>query len=169
MLDLNAIRKRHEAATEEPWHRHEEAIHAKFSGSDGRVQHYIVAETISHTTIDTTRQYANAEFIAHARRDIPALLRIAEAAKNVAAWTPLDDDLEQCRFCYGPAKPQSGDDAYHNEGCPFAALESALAGPDPSGKEIDDEPAVNVTDIYQPPYEGPPPYYDPKSGRMRVD
>jgi len=73
-IDLAAIRARSDAATPGPWRAFHHATEAEVSyvGADG----HAVAEV---------RHVADAEFIAHARTDVPALLaRIAELEADLS-------------------------------------------------------------------------------------
>jgi hypothetical protein len=90
-IDLDAIAKRHQAATGGcmPWSVQEAKIRQGFRlVTQWRVVCDYIFDgpqvdvcVIAHHPDAQDRRAANAEFIAHAREDVPALLRIAEKAK----------------------------------------------------------------------------------------
>ena len=93
-LDLDATRARADAAREEPWTHHE----ARFDS--GRIrEHYVIAgDRIIAADLST----ANAEFIAHARQDVPALLALvdrltAERDAQAAALEHTRIDRDEAR------------------------------------------------------------------------
>lgn len=82
-LDLDAIRARAEAATEGPWHRVGKSIQADVPLSDDgpsttKWNTTVVCSVGAWGSGRPTEE--DAEFIAHARTDVPALLSIAQAA-----------------------------------------------------------------------------------------
>ena len=98
MLDLDAIEARAEAATPGPWHT--QVTTACFDVIQGGDRHtdnrYIAMMNVDSDPDGDFRDYsesnADAEFIAHAREDVPYLLervaaleKVAEAAKAVYA------------------------------------------------------------------------------------
>ena len=106
MLDLDAIEARAEAATEGPW-----------TSLDGR-SHIIHAEEgwIAMSNADRS-PYENADFIANARTDIPALVAELRAAREVVKaaqqrrakgapdhpiWRDFDATLAAYRAVVGP-------------------------------------------------------------------
>jgi hypothetical protein len=132
--ELEAIRKRCEAATPGPWseddgnifseelsaQRHE-AIVRRLAGSKephpdgglGQPMGFIASTTQEQPNFD-----ADADFIAHARTDVPKLLAIAGAAMRLAErGSPAG---YCCATFAASTKP------WHSPDCPWLALEKAL-------------------------------------------
>lgn len=76
--DLAAIRKRATAATAGPWYWGPE--HPEFSDVLGEADFVVSGETPLMQFEPSRNGAADAEFVAYARQDVPALLAIAEAA-----------------------------------------------------------------------------------------
>jgi hypothetical protein len=89
-MNLDEIRARAEAATEGPW----------YHGGDTRVSQQmfephelIVSPTYPIIEFQSGEQgVADAEFAAHAREDIPALLAEVERLRSAGAPLPLEPD-----------------------------------------------------------------------------
>jgi hypothetical protein len=88
-LDLDAIRARVDNATEGPWVAHSGYVETVPEFDLHRFD--IMGETISQSA-----ESRDAEFIAHARTDVPALLAEVERLRN-AACDLLDEGLRQKR------------------------------------------------------------------------
>lgn len=106
-LDLDAIKARAEAATEGPWRHVETAYGESVEVPDGEegAQLFIESHGITYAW-----NGANAEFIAHAREDVPALVAALEAvlaihhegvayADDVDEAIDVPDDYEH-HFCH---------------------------------------------------------------------
>ncbi|KKK47592.1 hypothetical protein LCGC14_3153620 [marine sediment metagenome] len=84
MFDPQAARERCEAATPEPWVAELDYVSALIPGKRpngeiiGRLQPSI------SDLFSREQEYANAEFAAHARSDLPAALEVLEAIRRVA-------------------------------------------------------------------------------------
>ena len=88
-MSLSSIRARVKAATEGPWRRDD--------GSPRLVMAKKVRQIASvgmWGCVFSKVDERNAEFIAHARADIPLLLKVAEAAKKLDGFEPEDIDCE---------------------------------------------------------------------------
>ncbi len=90
-MSLKTIKERADAATPGGWHRLPYREGTGFDDRMGAVLMDADATPVAYTAARSlgTRQ-ADAAFIAHARQDIPALLRVAEAAAR---------DMENCAGC----------------------------------------------------------------------
>jgi hypothetical protein len=75
-LDTDAIRERVEKATPGPWAAHERET------SDGHHRVVDGLPGLNEHRVALTQRFANAEFIAHARADIPALLEEVEGLRD---------------------------------------------------------------------------------------
>lgn len=85
-IDLNAIRKRAEAATEGPWSAEYSAVvsdHANSEGLAGPINDVCVLSDGEY--IDNYNQRADANFIANARQDVPALIAEVERLRTQQA------------------------------------------------------------------------------------
>lgn len=93
-MSLSSIRARVEAATEEEWHAEE--IAGEYHIVDG----YPFGDSIGEFDRE-----GDAEFAAHAKHDIPLLLKVAEAmredVKECATWC---DEREGCLACHQYAR-----------------------------------------------------------------
>jgi hypothetical protein len=82
-MSLESIRARVEKATEGPWRRE---ISRWLGGEERRVIAALKKRQIAQIGVAGCRfglqDQHNADFVAHARQDIPALLEVAEAAKG---------------------------------------------------------------------------------------
>jgi hypothetical protein len=87
VIDVDAIRQRAENATPGPWRWSDKA--------DALIAEGESFETIFNLRLVTPTSRADAEFIAHAREDIPALL--AEVTRLSEENQRLRDDLETLR------------------------------------------------------------------------
>ena len=87
MLDLDAIEARAEAATEGPWYEDD----VTFGTGTLVIARFDDTVVQSSLPLSHTRTAPNADFIAHARTDIPALVAELRAAREVvkAAQTAL--------------------------------------------------------------------------------
>lgn len=74
-LDLDSIKARCEAATEGPWHREHGDYGCVSIGNFGWV---VDGPNCPQYDEDTPQGHADAEFIAHARTDVPALVAEVE-------------------------------------------------------------------------------------------
>lgn len=102
-MSIETTRQRVEAATPGPW------VHTGqgYDGRDGSVGESIDTQSDDYGDNpvmlvvgyrDNTDR--DVEFVAHARQDIPALLRVAEAARDLIAagcWGHADHSAERCR------------------------------------------------------------------------
>ena len=88
MLDLDAIEARAEAATEGPW----------FNNRNGVV---IVESHPLAPTVSENSSWGDAEFIAAARADIPALVAELRAAREVVEAAPVAITLRTDEAFYG--------------------------------------------------------------------
>ena len=106
--DIAAIKARADAATPGPWHdEHTDPWGCVLSGDYG----WIAPRGWPQYDVDTEQGKADAEFIAHARTDVPALLAALDAAQQreaefhatlaadgfVAVTTAEHDELERLR------------------------------------------------------------------------
>jgi hypothetical protein len=90
ILDLQAIRKRAEAATEGPWQAHKYSVsseHTKSENYAGEIDD--ICSLNDGEYIENYNAEADAEFIAHARQDVPALIaeveRLREALEEIVS------------------------------------------------------------------------------------
>jgi hypothetical protein len=88
MLDLDAIEARADAATEGPW----------FNNRNGVV---IVESHPLAPTVSENSSWGDAEFIAAARADIPALVAELRAAREVVEAAPVAITLRTDEAFYG--------------------------------------------------------------------
>ncbi len=109
--ELDAIRRRAEAATPGPWTRTRFTVHT--AGPNP----FTVASSFCALQADEPNE-ANGEFIAAARQDVPAL--IAELAEAVALLGELEwgTDDDQCDVCGAWRKP----DGLHHATCRLGRL-----------------------------------------------
>lgn len=95
--DLRAIRDRCEAATPGPW-RHSREDMISFNAYDGREESFVyMPEPNERICIRSDPPVEDAEFIAHAREDIPALLAEIERMRCVQVIEEADDVREDDR------------------------------------------------------------------------
>ena len=95
-MSLSSIRARVEAATKGPWavrDRGEElvgrvldVVRPHVSGKSSRQPRAIILQWYDAEVPIGGRTSRDAEFIAHARTDIPLLLKVAEAARESIMW-----------------------------------------------------------------------------------
>lgn len=118
MIDLSAIRKRCEAATEGPWDNEDSTcVYSKPSGEPPVLMAQALPEEGGYFTYQ--QKEANADFIAHARTDVPALLeeceRLRKTTQKVAELPCVhykggcqpphlyNENIQPEVFCYGCA------------------------------------------------------------------
>ena len=91
-MSLETIKERADAATPGPWAQSGNAARPHWYVSNPEVLVHGFGMVREPDTVKATveRWTADAAFIAHARQDIPALLRVAEAAAR---------DMENCAGC----------------------------------------------------------------------
>ena len=127
---LDAIRQREQAATEGPWVAltigyadHEGQLDdirdaLEYADRDGVVMTDMTWVESEHRHVALTgngpRQTHNAAFIAHARTDLPLLLRVADAASWVirtndeAQWSDMEAAWETLRAALAPLLEPEG-------------------------------------------------------------
>ena len=123
MIDLEAVKRRAKAATPGEWFQNpgHPTVWTKAGGLSR-------SNAIAHTSCDGERPHpndlANADFIAHAREDVPALVARVEALENVlveisglAAWH-FDPDAD-------PENESPEDQTAHVNGLIISAIEKA--------------------------------------------
>jgi hypothetical protein len=81
MLDLDAIEARAEAATEGPWYEDD----ITFGTGTLVIARFDDTVVQSSLPLSHTRTAPNADFIAHARTDVPALVAELRAARDSSA------------------------------------------------------------------------------------
>ena len=117
-MSLDSIRARVEAATPEPWKSYgaRRGTMLSLHGPDCLIYRMSRDPVVLPETWH--RQLHDASFIAHARTDVPLLLKVAEA---------LRDDVKECAAWCGPNDGCS--DCYQYESCrkrlALAELEAA--------------------------------------------
>ncbi len=80
-MSLETIKERADAATPGPWHRLPAQEGTGFDDRMGAVLTNGDLTPVAYTAaLGFQQRHSDAAFIAHARQDIPALLRVAEAA-----------------------------------------------------------------------------------------
>jgi hypothetical protein len=90
-MSLETIKERADAATPGPWHRLPAQEGTGFDDRMGAVLTNGDLTPVAYTAaLGFQQRHSDAAFIAHARQDIPALLRVAEAAAR---------DMENCAGC----------------------------------------------------------------------
>lgn len=106
-MDIAAAKKRCEAATGKQWDTYGAAVmcYNKIAESP----YYVIRRSPSHVPPDDPQANADAEFIAHARFDLPAVLEALEEAKG---------KLEKIRA----AHRHDGYTEGRPEGCPTCAI-----------------------------------------------
>ncbi len=116
MSSLKRLRRIAEAATPGPW-AFRNNLGCKAIGQ--RVNRQTL-DPVAHTPgrQDEGEDRANARLIVDMRNALPALLDVAEAAREVSAH--LDTDAHGCLYC--------GFTGVHFEACPFTRLRDALRG-----------------------------------------
>lgn len=125
MSDLEAIKARAEAATEGPWHiDHDERTVRAIDPANGKIMFNRAGTPHRHWQ---QQGQADAEFIAHARDDVPRLVAALEAVENLhRPYTqhPSGIGAKYCVHCWDGIKSQST--AYP---CPtVTAIRTALEG-----------------------------------------
>ena len=80
--DLAAMKARAEAATPEPWIYEEDKEGSSMGWIQGLNKGAHYEESLFDVNGDSAQQYINAEFCAHARTDLPALLAAYEALQK---------------------------------------------------------------------------------------
>lgn len=114
-LDLAAIRARVEAATAGPWHAYDANV-----DYDGPSRW--AAANDAHLTLDPRYDHLDvtvdcgteqdAEFVAHARDDVPALLSEVERLRAELAWRPSTDEAIDNALVDGRVVELSYDEGY---------------------------------------------------------
>jgi hypothetical protein len=85
-MSIDSIRARVEVATDGPWKYDPRPPYAYVWGPDGDAVARVWGGYFKSTDETFNDDDDNAEFIAHARTDIPLLLKVAEAAKEQVMW-----------------------------------------------------------------------------------
>ena len=88
-MSLDSIRARVEAATSEPW------LAEEIAGA-----HHVMVGYPFGDTIGVFNEEDDAELAAHARADIPLLLKVAEAAEGVCIICKLQGHGTSFRDCW---------------------------------------------------------------------
>ena len=95
MSGLEEMRKRYEAATPGPWKSHDGgfAQEAVVYAEGGERPRIAVCEYL-----DAPKRRADAEFIAHARKDLENVVRTLE---KISGWHVPYEDIDGSEFCVG--------------------------------------------------------------------
>ena len=97
MLDLDAIEARAEAATEGPWYEDD----VTFGTGTLVIARFDDTVVQSSLPLSHTRTAPNADFIAHARTALPALVAELRAAREVVEAAPVAITLRTDEAFYG--------------------------------------------------------------------
>jgi hypothetical protein len=111
---LEEIEARVGAATPGPWWNETHVVHAKHPTEWTEDNHSCVHPATCYFYVDDSHMtfeqvIDNAEFIAHARIDLPALLAV------VLQVVAISSSVGRCQICFGAW-------LNHLDGCPLAAL-----------------------------------------------